>query len=77
MSNWWDEDFIECFNPFSSLSIRVQNALKEADIKTIDDLRASNPKDLLRLPKMGRKGVDGIKAFLRECDAAIAADSLK
>lgn len=46
------------------LSIRAQNALKQANIKTVAELCALSEKDLLTLRHFGKKSLPEIKEFL-------------
>jgi hypothetical protein len=46
------------------LTLRTRKALRSAGIKTLDKLRATDEVALLRIPNLGRKGLNDIRAAL-------------
>lgn len=60
-----DEFVVEGWNrPIDKLSKRTYNALLNDNINTIADLLPHSEADLLRLPNLGRRGINEIKATL-------------
>jgi len=48
------------------LTLRTRKALRIAGIKTLDKLRQTDEATLLRIPNLGRKGLNDIRAALAD-----------